>query len=239
MKKRSKEGRQAGDKRAVKWSFTGWACKMTCEYQYYGRFVLGIKDTFDEDNPAIMRGNLLHKKQENYLIGKINGVPREFLPFKDELEGLKKAKPIVEKYWGVDANWQPANWGSWVVFKMDAAVPPTKRDNTLWVQDLKTGREKPLHKDQASLGATIGFAQYPKVQEVQVEFWYADQGIIRAYEYTRKELERMTKKWQSEGDKLLTPQKKYIPTPSADNCRYCPIRSDKQGDCKKWKQVKL
>lgn len=235
----SKKGRQAGGKRVTRWSFTGWSIKQTCEYQYYGKFVLGIKAEDEDENPAILRGNMLHKKQENYLIGKINGVPREFLPFKTELEGLKRAKPIVEQFWGVDPNWKPVKWNSWVVFKMDAAVLPEKRDNTLWIQDLKTGREYPKHADQASLGACIGYALYPTVDEVQVEFWYADQGIVRSYEYTPKELKRDTKKWIKEGEKLLTPQKKYLPAPSEDNCRWCPIRSDRAGNCTAWKKVKV
>jgi hypothetical protein len=231
------KGRQAGSKRAVKWSYSGWATMMTCEYQYYGKYILGIYEEGADDNPSILRGNELHKKQENYLLGKINGVPREFLPFSEELQGLKKAKPIVEQYWGVDPNWKPIKWNSWVVFKMDAAVLPTERDNTLWVQDLKTGREYPKHKDQASLGACIGYAQYPNVTRVNVEFWYADQGIIRDYEFKPKQLVRATEKWIKEGEKLLTPKKKYIPSPSEDNCRWCPIRSDRQGNCEAWKKV--
>jgi hypothetical protein len=230
---------KSGNKRATRWSFTGWATKMSCEFQYYGKFILGIKGDDDDDNPSIIRGNMLHKKQENYLIGKIQGVPREFLPFKSELEGLKKAQPIVEKFWGVDASWQPANYNSWVVYKMDAAVEPTKRDPELWIQDLKTGREYPKHKDQASLGACIGKALYPAVREVHVEFWYSDQGLIRPYTFTEKALKRDTQKWIKEGEKLLTPQKKYIPSPSEDNCRWCPIRSDRNGPCEAWKKVKF
>lgn len=235
---KAKKGKQAGHKRMTRWSYSGWACEQACAFQYYGKFILGIHEEGADENPSIIRGNLLHKKQENYLIGKINGVPREFLPFKDELEGLKAARPIVEQFWGVDADWKKINWGSWVVFKMDAAVEPTKKNNTLWIQDLKTGREYPKHADQASLGACIGLAQYPNVDKVEVEFWYSDQGIIRAYEYSRKELKRETKRWMAEGDRLLTPRDKYLPSPSADNCRWCPIRSDRQGPCEAWKKVK-
>lgn len=234
----AKKGRQAGQKRMTRWSYSGWATYQQCQFKYYGQFILGIKGDDIEDNPAIIRGNLLHKKQEKYLLGEIRGVPREFLPFKDELEGLKSAKPIVEQFWGVDASWHPINWGSWVVFKMDAAVLPTKKEPTLWVQDLKTGREYPKHADQASLGACIGFALHPKVEEVQVEFWYADQGIIRAYDYSPKELKRETKRWMAEGDRILTPQKKYLPSPSEDNCKWCPVRSDRHGPCEAWKKVK-
>jgi hypothetical protein len=120
---------------------------------------------------------------------------------------------------------------------MDAAVLPTKKENTLWIQDLKTGREKPMHADQASLGACIGFALYPKVEEVQVEFWYADQGIIRSYDYTRKELKRDTQRWIKEGERILTPRKKYLPSPSEDNCRWCPVSSKKGGPCHAWKKL--
>lgn len=234
---KAKQGRQAGEKRQVRWSFSAWATEQSCPFRYYGQYILGIRDQMDEDNPAIIRGNLLHKKQENFLIGKISGVPREFLPFKRELTGLKKASPIVEQWWGVDADWKPIKWGSWTVFKMDAAVLPTKKDNTLWIQDLKTGREYPKHADQAELGACLGFAQHPKVDEVQVEFWYIDQGIIRSYEYSAKELKRATKRWQAEGDRLLTPRKKYLPAPTEDNCRWCPVSSKKGGPCHAWKKL--
>src|SRR3989304_3223368 len=174
----SKKGEQAGDKRAIRWSYSGWSQERKCAFAYYGKYILGIKEDDAKMGDAIIRGNLLHKKQENFLLGKITGVPREFLPFKREYNGLLKAKPIVEQWWGVDPDWKPIKWGSWTVFKMDAAVLPTKKDNTLWVQDLKTGREYDAHADQASLGACLGFALYPKVEKGEGEFWDADQGII-------------------------------------------------------------
>lgn len=225
-------------KRLTRWSYSAWNDFNKCAFAFYQKYVLGKKET--STSPALERGNTLHKKQEVYLNGSVKQVPREFLPFKPEYEALKRARPIVEQFWGVDTHWQPMDWGSWVVFKMDAAVLPGKfiGKDTLWIQDLKTGKVYDSHDKQASLGATIGRALYPKVKRVEVEFWYADQGIIIPYEFDKAELKRQRQFWTSEGDRILTPQKEYLPSPSVDNCKYCFLRSDNGGPCKAWKKFK-
>lgn len=230
--------KSANEKRVVRWSYSAWSQFHKCAFAFYRKFVCGDKDT--STSYALERGITLHKQQENYLRGEITGLPRTFLPFKREYIALKKQQPIVEKFWGVDHTWKSVQYGSWVVFKMDAAVPPNKRIgmDSLWIQDLKTGREYDTHAKQASLGAVIGARQYPDIAQVEVEFWYIDQGIIRQYHFDKAELTEEQEFWTEEGERLLTPQKKYLPNPSEENCKYCFLRSDKGGPCDAWKKIK-
>jgi hypothetical protein len=223
---------------AKKWSYSAWATRRKCAFKYYCVFVRGMKEPERSDNRALERGIELHKMQEGYLTGKVTKLPKSFKAFEDHYAALKKCHPIVEQFWGVDDNWKPMKWGSWVVMKMDAAVLPSKKfGNVLLLQDLKSGREYPEHEDQGGLYSALGLAMFPKIEGVEVEFWYIDQGFSARYEYTRKQLLREREFWLDEGRTLLKvhPQKFYKPNPSDDACKWCHLRTDKGGPCDAWK----
>ncbi len=124
--------------RAVKhWSYSAYGVWKSCAFKFYCERMLGMRGP---PVPAMQRGTAIHALQENLLKGKIYGMPRELAKFGTELTALKHAKPIVEEFWGVDENWVFQEKRSWCVMKMDAALPPTKKnDYELYVQDLKTG----------------------------------------------------------------------------------------------------
>jgi hypothetical protein len=225
------------------WSYSSWSLKNKCDYAWYITQMLGVKDPAPM-NRALMRGIELHKKAEGYLKGDVTSLPGELKLFSLHYKQLKRAKPIVEQFWGVDKRWRPVNYKSWVVMKMDAAVEPSrKNENILWIQDLKSGREyEDAHFDQGSLYAAIGYAMYPKIDGVIVEFWYADEQDpdkrIAQYEFTRKKLVKYTEVWQDRGQTLLTPQRKYLPNPSEDACRWCFLRDDRGGNCNAWRAIR-
>lgn len=221
-----------------RWSYSSWSARKKCEYFFYIRFVLNVQEP-PSDSRALERGIDLHKKQENYLKGEIPVLPKPFESFKEHYKQLKKRKPIVEKFWGVDKRWRPVNWQSWVVMKMDAALAPEKKTgDILWIQDLKTGQEHTEgHKSQGKLYAAIGRAIYPKTKGVIIEFWYTDQGYPVQYEYTLAQLKRAQEYWMEQGNRVLTPKKTYMPNPSIEACRWCFLRTDKGGPCDAWKVV--
>lgn len=218
------------------WSYSAWAASKACGYKFLGQYVLKIKET--EVGPALIRGTKMHKFSEDYLKDEIPKLPYDFRPFKQHYKEVKKLDPLVEEFWGTDENWKPTKWNSWVVMKMDVAVEPSKdTGNRLIIIDLKTGREYPEHAKQADLYATIGDAKYPKAAGVDVEYWYVDSGDAVTYEYSERTLISLREYWEEEGAKVLAPQKVYLPTPSEHACRFCYLRSDKQGDCNGWKTI--
>lgn len=225
--------------KAKRWSFTSWCEMRKCAYSYYMRFIRGMREPERPIHPAMVRGIEAHKKSEFYLKGEVTSLPKMFDKFKRHYAELKKLHPVVEKFWGVNSEWKPVQWDSWVVMKMDAAVEPCKKtDGRLIIIDLKTGREKKDdHEAQGGLYAAIGRALYPKASGIDVEFWYSDLGYPRSFEYTPKQLASEIKFWMSEGRALLDvkPEKFYKPNPSADNCKWCFLRSDKGGPCDAWK----
>lgn len=225
----------------TRWSYSAWASWKECAFRFYHAYYLGMRGP---SNFAMDRGTHIHSLQENYLKGKIIGVPRALADLQVELRGLKAAKPIVEQFWGVTSEWMPSKneKTSWCVMKMDAAVPPSRKDRTLYIQDLKTGRVYPdKHEAQGSLYATIGHALYHTVERVEVEFWYADQdGHVETYTFDSKKLKQIRKKWDAEGRAMFDPKQEYIPTPSDDACRWCHLRTDKGQFkiCDGWKRLK-
>lgn len=222
-----------------RWSFTSWCEMRKCAFSYYCRFIRGMREPPRPPHPAMLRGIELHKKSEYYLKGDVTSLPKALKKFTRHYAQLKKMHPIVEKFWGVDKNWKPVNYGSYVVMKMDAAVEPSKKtDNRLIIIDLKTGKEKEDdHEAQGGLYAAIGSAIYPKASGIDVEMWYSDLGYAQQFEYTPQQLKSEVAFWKGEGERLLKvqPEKFYKPNPSADNCKWCFLRSDKGGPCSAWK----
>jgi hypothetical protein len=224
------------------WSYSSWSLWRKCPLALYYAYVEKLRGP---PVPAMERGTMIHSFAERYLDGSITGpMPLHLKKLETEFLELKAAKPIVEKYWALTAEWKPAKERQgWVVAKTDAYIPPTKRENILVVVDHKTGRIYPDHLDQGSLYASIGFGLFPDVEEIEVEFFYIDQGTPASWRYTRAMLRYNVKYWLEEGKKLMS-TKKFIATPSENACGWCGFRSDKKlangekGPCSHWKLVR-
>lgn len=216
------------------WSYSAWSTFNICLFRYYRKYICG--DT-EGTNEHLERGNTYHKKAEFYLTGKIQGVPQELKRLKADYQELKKYDPVVEKFWGVTRDWFKNDRGSWCVMKMDAAIEPQKLDGTLYIQDLKTGREYPEHKKQANLYAALGGAIFrDKFERVKIEMWYADTGKVSKFKYSEAKVLSLQEYWKEEG-RRMEKQKKFLPTPSIDACKFCFLRTDKGGMCEGWKKI--
>lgn len=236
MWKRSKLLKDREERFPDHWSYSSWSTAHKCAFAYYCRFILGMKEP-EKVSPALEHGIEMHRKAEGYLKGDVTSLPKEFKDFKAHYSALRKAKPIIEQFWGVSNRWVPLRWKSWVVMKMDAALEPSKKNHkTLWIQDLKTGREyEDAHQSQSGLYVAIGSSLFPKLERAETEFWYIDQGYPVMYEYSKKMIEQLRAFWSDEGKKLLKPKKEYLPTPTDDGCRWCFLRTDKGGPCDAYK----
>lgn len=237
-----KFGANPKGKAVKRWSYSAWAGLMSCPMRFFRSYVLGERGP---KVPAMERGNEIHKLAEFYLTRRFDGVPPELKRLKPEYLALRKEKPIVEQFWGVDQRWKTKEWNSWCVIKMDAVLPPKKMDGWLWLQDLKTGREYPDHWKQGSLYGAVGLSKYPDLEGVISEFWYADQPVGKntvTYTFPLKEVKALKEYWLEQGEQVMQPRKLYLPQPSENACRWCHLRSDKGGwngvKCDGWKTVK-
>jgi hypothetical protein len=223
------------------WSYSSWAqgkkCPLSLKFKYIDRL---------ETPPfyAMERGTQIHALAENVLNGKISGVPKPLLPLRKELLGLKKEEPVCEKFWGVDDRFRKfKGYGAWLVARTDAFVKPTRKRNILIIVDQKTGKIYDSHVDQATLYAAVGFALYPDVEGIEVEFFYFDQQTVHHYDFTRFELQAWVEYWTEEGHRHMS-EHRFLATPSEDACRWCDFRSDKKlkngrkGPCHEWKALK-
>lgn len=216
------------------WSYTAWSTADKCDLLYYHSYHLGNRSP---PHPASQRGINVHLLSEYYLKGKITGgVPGVLAKFKYELRELKRAKPVVEEFWGVTSEWKFKAGRAWCVMKMDAAVLPTKRNPVLDVIDIKTGKEYPEHSSQGELYAAIGFAKHPQIEKAVTEFWYTDQGYSIQREYSREELKYLSLEWLERGHELMA-KKVFKPRPSKRACEYCHLRTDRGGVCNEWTKV--
>lgn len=229
------------------WSYSAWATLKQCHYKFYCMQILGMKET--TVGPALIRGSKIHKNAEFYLKGDVPKLMPDFKGLKSHYKQLRDADPVVEEFWGVSSKWKPMSYGSWVVMKMDAAIKPCKLTrNRLFIQDVKSGREYPGHKDQGSLYAAIGDRIHPKNSGVDVEFWYVDAPIpedefepdlrVARFEFSPRQVVHAREYWTEEGLKTLKPRKVYMPNPSDDACRFCFLRTDKGGPCSAWKTLR-
>ena len=215
------------------WSYSSWGMFKKCLYLYYHARILGMKDT--SPNIHMERGIKEHKTAEQYLKGNVTKLPKQFDSFRIDYTNLKRASPIVEQFWGVDPNWKPVNFNSWAVMKMDAAVAPSRiTDGGLFIQDLKTGREYPDHIDQGEIYSAIGMALFPMAEFVEASFWYMDQGYAVTHTFDRAYIKFARRKWTERGRDVMSRRTKWPATPSRDNCKYCFLRADRGGPCKKF-----
>jgi hypothetical protein len=187
------------------------------------------------------RGTTIHALAENFLKGKITGMPMPLRKIARVLKGLKRAGVKAEEFWGVDDEFRPIKKGvQWLVGKTDVYV---LLGDVLYIADFKTGRIYPEHVDQASLYATMGYSLFPKVRKVEVEMIYIDQGETHSYTYTLAKLRYNLRYWKAQGRKLMSATE-FPATPGFPACVLCGYRSDKKlangekGPCKLWKHAK-
>lgn len=200
-----------------------------CPSFYEGRHILRLPE---KESDALKRGNDIHSLLEVHVTTKGSKLPKALGLWKEELDAVIAAQPIVEQMWSYGPEWAVEGSPLWARMKLDvfyAMVVGKKHHGK--VIDYKTGRIYPEHKDQLEQYAVASFHRYPTISEIQVELWYIDQNDITEKAYTRDQLPELTKKWTERANRLVTADQ-FPPTPSDDACKWCPRHRKKGGDCK-------
>ena len=189
-------------------------------------------------SPAMDRGSKIHKEAEVYIKAPRTGMlPESLKLFSKEFGFLRKAKAVAEGRMAFDIQWRPlADYFDprvWLRAVLDAhydkKVGGKKRKVLI---DFKTGKIYPDNEDQVELYGTTSLSQWPEVDEVEVQLYYLDQGVIlpeKPRVFEREMLPMLQKKWDQKVIPLFT-DKRFAPRPGG-YCSYCWFSKKKQGPC--------
>lgn len=203
-------------------------CPLQAKYRYIDRLPV-------PSSPAAERGNEIHKHLEDYVNGKV--AVKDLLeiakPFKKHLDNIKTAKiHSTEGAWAFDQWWNPVKWFGEDVFvriKIDA-VSYIYDTETLYVDDYKTGKVYPEHREQMELYAAGGIATFPEAQKIITRLFYLDQRLIKEEEFTYQEATQLQLEWGQKLQPMLM-AKRFYAKPN-DKCRWCHFRKSNGGPCK-------
>lgn len=221
------------------WSYSRWNDYKQCPFRFKLKYINKMQTA---GSPAMGRGNLVHKKAEDYILktgtfAKGKKLPDEFQHFKAELEHLRGIGAMAEMPWGFRRDWswtgQPNWFGREVWFRMKADAAVTYEDKTGLVGDWKTGRKYPDHEEQGRIFGAVSLMRFPEWTEVDVRFWYTDQKPGENEEqwtYTAKDGELIRKEWEKKVQPMFN-DKRFAPTPN-DKCKWCDFSKAKGGPCK-------
>ena len=216
-------------KQIKKWSYSRLSMYMKCPAQYEWFYVLKKPRS---SSPALERGIDIHKKAENYVNGKIKGMPRELEKFSDEFKQLRKefkkgvgfCEPDVSL--NEDLTLSSKFKTNWFIGFLDFAHVAKE----LTVIDYKTGKKYPDHMEQGHVYSMALLVLNPNYEKVNVEFWYLDSGETTEFTYYQKDLKKMLRAWKARVDRMYA-DKTFKATPHKF-CGWCDRNIKNGGDCK-------
>ena len=162
-------------KKIDQWSYSRYGDYTTCPAKAKYKHLDKIKEPA---NPAMERGSLIHKEAEIYVEAQQDKMPDSLTKCASYFDEMADADMVfTERKMAMTRDWKITDFFAddcWVRMILDLMF---KIDDTLVIVDYKTGRQRPTHRDQLSLYAIAGFAEFGNsIKEVDAEIWYLDHG---------------------------------------------------------------
>lgn len=205
---------------AKKWSYSRYSMYAKCPAQYEWFYKLKMPR---ETSRALERGLDIHAKAENFVNGKIKGMPKELEKFAPEFKALKrefkKKHGYCEPDISTNKDGSPAKMKTTDYFIGFADFFHKPPKNVCTVIDYKTGRQYPEHKSQGHAYSTFLLLQHEDIDEIFVEFWYLDSGEVTEFHFKRENLPDMLALWERRINKMYV-DKTFKPTPHKF-CKWC------------------
>ncbi len=215
------------------WSYSRLSTYERCALLAYFLYIMKLPQG---TSPAMERGSRIHDQGEKYLKGEAS-IPdtKVWLPWLEDMAGLKAAGYEAEKNIAFDSSWKPCEYygpNVWLRLRVDA----TGYSHCPEVIDYKTGRPYPTHEEQAEL---YGIAAYltaddrENEEKVLVSFWYLDTPDIVEYTYHVDDIARLKDEWEARATVMLT-DTEFKPNPCKASCgKYggCDFAANKGGQC--------
>jgi hypothetical protein len=181
------------------------------------------------------RGSRIHDAAEQFVRGTGAFIPemREFEPEFMHLKNLFAQGGVsLEGEWGVDQDWNPADWGTaWHRAKLDAMVFASPTEAV--IIDYKTGKKfgnEVKHAEQLQLYQLNAFLRYPLLETIHAELWYLDAKEITTQTFTRAQGLRFHRSFNKRGTALIDCDK-WPANPNKFSCRWCPYGPSGTGHC--------
>jgi hypothetical protein len=209
--------------RARAWSYSTLKDYESCPH----RIKLKLEKAPVPEQTEENRGTIIHRLCEEFVKGEIEEVPRELRKFEEQFwedrDSFFEGKMEVEQEWGFTQDWEQCNWfEAWLRVKCDQVLHLAEHE--LRITDHKSGKKfgnEVPHLQQAQLYALSAFMRYPKVEAIETEMRYLDEG------------KRTLKLWSRDKDcvRLLAQYNKRVgffqvdtilkPNANRMNCKYC------------------
>jgi hypothetical protein len=202
------------------WSYSQLSSYEQCPHAHMYKRIVKLPEP---PSWHLTNGNYVHSLAENYLLGRIEELPKELSKFKNEFANLKSSGAIPEQALVLDSTWSLIGgeeaWkheNAWLRLKIDATVGDD------FLIDFKTGKVYPDHVKQAKLYSNVKMMLDMHLDEVTVEFWYLNSGEVVDFTFYRADLDVDIADWERRVS-IMHNDETYIPTPH-QWCRNCYVK---------------
>ena len=186
----------------------------------------------EPESPPMLRGKELHSQSEQYVKAgdpQANPPPALWNVQENMREYAKLVDPQLELQLAVTKEWTKTGWFDKDVYLRAVFDLVCIQGTHGFLVDHKTGKVYDDHPDQATIYAAFGFAIWPELETIKVQFNYIDQGMDMDYDFTREEHEGLKSKWD-EKMATVSADEEFLPKPGR-GCRWCNFRAEKGGPC--------
>jgi len=210
------------------WSYSRLKCYETCPKQYSYKYVEKLAGS-RPSSPAATRGSEIHEKAEKYLLDELHIYPPELQKVAGHAMKIKALKAKPEAKLAVREDWSPCEYEAADVYLraiIDILIPGEEQ---VHIQDWKTGKEYPEHKDQMTLYANIAAAHYP-AKEYITQLVYIDQGFVTSPKATPTERIKGTR-IMLDGRIKIAEKDEILPAKPNAMCKWCEYSQRHGGPC--------
>lgn len=221
-------------KKAATQAITAWSFSRLTAYENCPlKFKLTVIDKLKEPaSPAMERGKNIHTQGELFLKGTVAGVPESFKLLAVEMEDARvhaaesELEVTFNKDWGITGWFEP---DAWLRIKIDVLL---RKDDTVRIIDLKTGKNRGGYEDQLELYCLAALIMYPELDSVMAELWFVDSGEVIGTshgDYKQKDVKKLKKKWENRAKPMFVDDV-WAPRPN-EYCGYCPFKKGAGNQC--------
>lgn len=216
----------------MRYSYSALSRYTGCARRYQYERVLKLAPPQQTENPAAVRGTLIHEMAEHYILGKTQTLPTELKKFERVLANMKVTGCTPEAHLALTANLAPCDKDApearyHGIIDTVEFVPPAK---TIILGDWKTGEVRD-YSSQLSYYAMLSIPNYPDYDFFKARVRYVDKGKAEDYHtYSRDDLHSLAARWNAVIDRIEN-DKVFAPNPST-GCAFCPYSKKRGGPCK-------
>ena len=213
-------------------SFSRLDVYLQCPKQFEAKF---ISKTYPDEstNPALVKGQEIHKQLENYTLfklGKLNDEPKLTSAAKNATKIIDKittsyqvVQPELEL--AINDKWERCGWfDSDVYYRAKIDLIAHNNGDELTVIDHKTGKVRHYEEGpyaQLNLTSAMLFSVMPEVNKINCAYLFVEHKVTSKVEFTRDKYKVLKAPFDLV-HKMVNSDTKFEPTPNK-YCRFCKV----------------